>query len=132
MVVDDIGTLNRMKQNLTLIHFAIAELNYGREKLSLGAIKLNSFVYLARLALYQVLIVSIQFLPRFLIVLIGTSEIFCLCSGLYLINKHNHIREKRTIIHRIIQNIAIFFFLVLNFIIASKNASFNEQVPSLL
>lgn len=33
MVVDDIGTLNRMKQNLILINFAIAELNYGRQKL---------------------------------------------------------------------------------------------------
>lgn len=128
--IDHIATLNRMKENLTIINFAISELNYGEKQLTLGAIKVNSFVYLARLALYQCLIVSLQFLPRFLICLIGMVEMFCLTSGLYLMLKHKYIRSKRVIVHRVLQNISIFLFLSLLFVIASQKAKFNYEVPN--
>lgn len=115
---------------MTIINFAIAELNYGEKKLKLGPVKLNSFIYLARLAVYQALIVSLQFMPRLLICVIGSIELFCLFSGLYLVRKHNHLRDTKVVIHRVIQNTAIFFFLILNFIIAEKRAKFNYDVPS--
>lgn len=82
--VDHIATLNRMKQNATLLSFTLSGLKYSYQKPPLGAVKFNAFLYLARLALYQVLIVALQTTPIFLIILITAVESACLYSSIHI------------------------------------------------
>lgn len=57
-------------------------------------------------------------------------ELFCLTLGIYLMTKHNYLREKRVVLHRSIQNIAIIFFLIHAMVIACGQYKYDAEVGS--
>lgn len=119
-----------MSENLTILEFAVADLNNLHTELSYGPVKLSSVIYLLRLIFYHVMIVSLQFLPGFVIVVMIGVEAFCLSLGIYLMTKHNYLREKRVVIHRSIQNAAIIFFLIHAMVIVCGQYKFDAEVGS--
>lgn len=109
-VLDVAGTLNRGKSNLPLLTFCLSDLSFSHDKkskkkisrINFGIVKLHSMIYLLRLAVYMVLIVSLQFLPIFCLALICLTEIYLMFSTWSLFCKHSHLRSNYLAVHKIV------------------------------
>jgi hypothetical protein len=107
--------------NPCLTVFALGELKFDERFLFESMLKLNGFVFLLRVIIYQIVISGINKMGQFAAVMLLLVEIGFLGNNVKNYLKFKHFRKRIMIVGKIIQGICLTVFMLISAILAGKN-----------
>jgi cytochrome c oxidase subunit IV len=115
--------------NPVLTVFALGELKFNESFLYEDMLKLNGFVFLLRMMIYQVVIGGVYKMGMFTSILLLATELCFVINNVKNYMKFKHFRKKIMIVGKIIQGVCLTVFMAIMVILADKNINSIEPVP---
>lgn len=121
--VDVKRTLAYLEDNPVLSVFALGELTLNPDFLKMNLIKLNGFFFILRIALYQLIISALPFLPVMCTSILFITELSIFSLSLTKYIKHKHFKREILLIQKICQSSLISGFLAIVLLLSLSESS---------